>query len=94
MKLTVHLSSPLILNGIQCDRVTLREPTLGDQIEIEKLALNPLARTKFMLARLIECAPDELQQLTLRDLDRLEKAYLRLVSDADHPDDTVLEIST
>ncbi len=79
MQETVMLSTPITLNGVRLDRLTLREPTVGDQLTARKLAGEDDAQFELtMFANLAGCSPLDLHQLPLRDYEKLQKAYLRL----------------
>ncbi|MBI3146470.1 MAG: phage tail assembly protein [Pseudogulbenkiania sp.] len=81
MNETIKLSSPVSLNGVLVNQLTLREPTVGDQLSARKMAGNDDEQFELtMLANLAGCAPTDLHQVTLRDYDKLQKAYLRLSS--------------
>lgn len=92
MKLRIKLASPIEINSVTTDTLVMREPTVGDQLDLDKLAKNEAERELVMFARLTDCAPDDLKKLTLRDLDRVQKAYLRLVADDGVAIDTVVEV--
>ncbi|MGQ5522656.1 phage tail assembly protein [Chitinimonas sp. PSY-7] len=79
MQESIPLSKPITLNGVQVDRLTLREPTVGDQLIARKIAAQDDVQFELnMFASLAGCSPNDLHQLPLRDYDKLQKAYLRL----------------
>ncbi|AVY95693.1 hypothetical protein GCM10027202_12720 [Microvirgula curvata] len=92
MKLRITLSSPIEINGIRTDTLYMREPTVGDQLDSEKLAKDAGERELRMFSLLCECAPDDLRRLTIRDLERMQKAYLRLLADDDPAGNAVVEV--
>lgn len=81
MKQKITLSSPIEINGVKADTLYMREPTVGDQLDADKLHDDAGQRELYMFSRVCECAPDDLRRLTLRDLGRLQKAWLRLVGE-------------
>ena len=81
-RVTVRLSKPAELNGIQADRITLRAPTVRDIRaagatgggDDEQRELN-------LFASLAEVSSKDLEGLALKDYTRLQTGYFRLVQD-------------
>lgn len=77
---TILLDKPAEFNGVQVDRVTLREPTIRDLRAAEKVHPNDKEAQEFHLfASLAECAPDDFEALTLKNYNRISGGYFRLV---------------
>lgn len=81
---TVQLSTPVELNSVRCDTITLRTPTIGDLRAAEKQHKDdPGAVELQMFATLAECGVRDLDGLSLRDYRRVQEAYFRLSDPAD-----------
>jgi hypothetical protein len=84
---TVQLSQPAALNGVQTDRVTLRAPTVADVRTARKLGNGDDAETELHLfASLAQCAPSDFAAMLYRDYGRVQAAYFRLLADPDGAD--------
>ncbi len=71
---TIALTRPHQLGGATTDKVTMREPTVGDQLAASKGT--PAQNEVALFANLCEVAPDEIKALPLRDYRRLQDAYM------------------
>ncbi|WP_047238340.1 phage tail assembly protein [Chromobacterium subtsugae] len=81
MNQTVKLTSAITLNGVKTDTMTMREPTVGDQLSARKVAGADDGEYELhMFASVLGCAPSDLHQLTMFDYAELQKAWFRLVS--------------
>ncbi|MEW4338496.1 phage tail assembly protein [Chromobacterium vaccinii] len=81
MQEKVKLTSAVELNGVKTDTLTMREPTVGDQLSARKVAGADDGEYELhMFASVLGCAPSDLHQLTLFDYGELQKAWFRLVS--------------
>lgn len=77
----IKLKTPIELNGVKVDQITLREPTVGDQITARRLANGDDAQFELnMFASLVSCAPEDLHALSLSDYKVMQKHYFRLVN--------------
>ncbi|STQ91722.1 phage tail assembly protein [Iodobacter fluviatilis] len=85
MQETIKLSTAIKLNDVLVNQLQLREPTVGDQLDVQVLGKSDAEREQLMFARLCDCAPNDLRQLTLRDYKKLQDAYFRLLSDDREP---------
>ncbi|RKT98848.1 phage tail assembly protein [Burkholderia sp. Nafp2/4-1b] len=75
-QVTVTLTYPIQLNGVSCDRLTLRRPKVRDMRGAQKLAPNdPEQQELILFASLAEVAPDELEAMDLADYERVQDAY-------------------
>lgn len=61
----VSLTKPVQMNSVTCDKVTLRAPTVRD----------------VRAASLAEVGAKDLEGMTLKDYQRLQAGYFRLVQD-------------
>lgn len=83
-RVTVTLSRPTELNGVQTDKISLRSPTVRDiraagatgGEDDEQRELN-------LFASLAEVGQKDLEGMALKDYTRLQTAYFRLVQDDD-----------
>jgi hypothetical protein len=82
---SVKLSRPMTISGVKVDVIRLRAPTVRDVRAAKKLAGTDDEFQEIVLfASLAQCAPEEIERLSVRDYHRVQEAYFRLVSeDAD-----------
>lgn len=71
--LTVDLSRGFEVAGVKTFSVTLREPSLEDQLASQKIGTNADAEVA-LIANLAELAPEELRGVKMRDFLRLQEA--------------------
>lgn len=70
----ITLSRPLEINGAKVAVLTMREPTVDDQLVAEKLGTGGEADKTYM-ANLCGQAPADIGRLPLRDFKRLQVAF-------------------
>lgn len=80
-RLRVTLTGPVQINGVPEASLVMREPQIGDQLDLAKLNATGAEYERQLLSRLVDASPDDLKNLPLRDLARLQKGYLRQVAD-------------
>ncbi|MCG9107774.1 phage tail assembly protein, partial [Laribacter hongkongensis] len=59
-EIVITLKKPIQLNGITVNQLRMREPTLGDQLDVNQLAKSNEEREIMMLSRLCDCAHTDL----------------------------------
>lgn len=81
-RVTIQLSRASECNGIQVDSISLRAPTVRD-IRAAQQATNgdDEQRELNLFASLAEVGVKDLEGLTLKDYNRLQTGYFRLVQD-------------
>ncbi|WP_409261147.1 phage tail assembly protein [Pseudomonas putida] len=83
-RVTVRLSQPTELNGVQCDTISLRAPTVRD---IRTASINAASDEEQaelnLFASLAEVGTKDLEGMALKDYTRLQSGYFRLVQDDD-----------
>lgn len=83
-RVTVTLSKPTDMNGVQVDKVSLRSPTVRDIRAAQQGAgEDDEQRELNLFASLAEVGVKDLEGLTLKDYSRLQTGYFRLVQDDD-----------
>lgn len=70
----VELARGLKVAGSTVTKVRMREPTVADQLAIDKIT-GDAAKEMALLANLCELTPDDLKGLTLKDYRRLQQAF-------------------
>lgn len=70
----VALQRGLKVAGANVSTVRMREPTVADQLAIDKIA-GDAAKEIALIANLCELTPDDLKGLTLKDYRRLQQAF-------------------
>lgn len=79
---TITLSRAIELNGVRCDRLVLRTPTIGDMRHAARLHKDDKEAQEIQLfANLAECSPADIERLSMRDYGRVQEGYFRLVAD-------------
>lgn len=73
-KAAVTLSRPLDIDGAKVNVLTMREPTVDDQIAAEANGSDGMADKKYM-ANLCMVSPADIGRLPLRDFKRLQVAF-------------------
>lgn len=83
-RVTIRLSQPTELNGVQCDTISLRAPTVRD---IRTASVNSAGDEEQaelnLFASLAEVGSKDLEGMALKDYTRLQSGYFRLVQDDD-----------
>lgn len=76
------LSKPVEMNGVVCDTLTLRAPTVRDVRAATAGAVGDDEQRELMLfASLAQISAKDLEGLALKDYQRLQAGYFRLVQD-------------
>lgn len=70
----ITLARPLKVAGADVSKVRMREPTVADQLAIDKIT-GDAAKEIALLANLCELTPEDLKGLTLKDYRRLQQAF-------------------
>ncbi|WP_409289487.1 phage tail assembly protein [Pseudomonas sp. KCJK8927] len=79
---TVTLSKPVELNGVQQDKITLRAPTVRDMRAAQTTGgQDDEQRELNLFASLAEVGVKDLEGLTVKDYTRVQTGYFRLVQD-------------
>lgn len=79
---TLKLTKPVEMNGVVSDKITLRSPTVRD-VRAAQAASNGdnEQRELNLFASLAEIGAKDLEGLALKDYNRLQAGYFRLVQD-------------
>ncbi|NMZ26060.1 phage tail assembly protein [Pseudomonas protegens] len=78
----VTLTKAVEMNGVVCDKVTLRAPTVRDVRAANTAAGSDDEQRELMLfSSLAEVGAKDLEGMTLKDYQRLQAGYFRLVQD-------------
>ncbi|WP_414158830.1 phage tail assembly protein [Pseudomonas sp. BNK-45] len=78
----VALSKPVEMNGVVCDRLTLRSPTVRDVRAASAAGVGDDEQRELMLfASLAQISTKDLESMALKDYQRLQAGYFRLVQD-------------
>jgi Phage tail assembly chaperone proteins, E, or 41 or 14 len=74
-KAVITLAKPANLNGTKVPSLTMREPTVKDQLIFEATPGSNADKEIAVMASLTGLVPDDITSLTLRDYSRLQAAY-------------------
>lgn len=81
---TIRLTKPTTMNGVSVDRITMRAPTVGDMRGAAKMAPNDKEEQELVLfASLAGVGKNDIEALRLKDYNRLQEGYFRLLSDGE-----------
>jgi hypothetical protein len=72
---TITLSRPLEVNGATLRELTLREPTLDDQVASNEARGSDVVKEITLFANLCTVTPADLRRLKLRDYMRIQAAF-------------------
>lgn len=70
----ITFAKPAKINGESVASVRMREPTVGD-LKAAQVVKDDAAREVALFANLCECAPADIDGLTLRNYTRMQKAF-------------------
>jgi hypothetical protein len=73
---TVTLASGIDMSGARVKVLTLREPTVADQIAAQEIKGTTAAQEVALIANLAQVTPDEIKGMTLRDYRRVQEALV------------------
>lgn len=83
-RVTVTLSRPTELNGVQADKISLRSPTVRDIRTAQQTGgADDEQRELNLFASLAEVSAKDLEGMALKDYSRLQTGYFRLVQEDD-----------
>ncbi|MCW5319619.1 phage tail assembly protein [Verminephrobacter aporrectodeae subsp. tuberculatae] len=83
--ITVTLSRPSVLNGVRQDKIVMRVPTMSDLRAATKHVKDKEEQEIYLFASLTECAPGDIERLSIRDYNRIQEGFFRHVNE-DHAD--------
>ncbi|MDT9105755.1 phage tail assembly protein, partial [Escherichia coli] len=72
---TITLSRPLEVNGARLATLTMREPTVDDQLVTSDMKGSEAVKEVSFFANLCEVEPAAIRRLPIRDYVRLQAAY-------------------
>ncbi|WP_306168636.1 phage tail assembly protein [Halomonas sp. MMSF_3323] len=70
----ITLSKGIDIDGARVQTITMREPTVADQLAVDGIKGNALREITFF-ANLCDLTPDDIKQLPLRDYRKLAEAF-------------------
>lgn len=78
-KKTIELSSAISIDGAQVSVLTMREPTVLDQLAMDRSGGSDAEKELNMIAALCMVKPTDLHQLTLRDYKKVTAAFVGFI---------------
>lgn len=69
----VKLVYPIETNGLETRELEMRRPIVADMMQMERMKGNDAEKELKLLANLCQCAPSELEQLTVSDYGKLQE---------------------
>lgn len=73
---TIALSRPLSVDGTKVPKVTMREPTVRDEMLARKTAGDSTGNEIILLANLCSLSEEDMKNMPLKDYRRLQEAFL------------------
>jgi hypothetical protein len=73
---TIQLSKTLKIDGIETSVLSMREPTVADQLAADKLAGTDAEKEVSMIAMLCMVKPQDLHAMKMKDYKKLQAAFL------------------
>ena len=73
---TVTLAKGVTVSNATLMTITLREPTVADQIAAQEVKGSPAAQEVALIANLAEIPPGDVKAMTLRDYRRVQEALI------------------
>lgn len=80
MNTTITLDYPYAVDGVTLSAITLRRPTVADNLAVQKSNAADHEREIRLLANLAELAPENLHSMDLKDYAKLQKAFTSFLS--------------
>lgn len=77
----INLSTPVKIDGVLADCLSIREPSVEDMLTVKKGNKSPEDQELALFANLCEVSPETIRSLTWRDYKRVQKAFERITSD-------------
>ena len=71
----IQLKTPISIDGAEVSTLSMREPTVQDQLDVDSMKGTPANKEVSMLANLCEISPDDVKQMKMRNYRRLQEAY-------------------
>jgi hypothetical protein len=75
----VKLSKPLKIDGAEVGVLTMREPTVADQLAAGKVTKDEAEAEMIMMANLCMVTVDDLKAMTVRDYRRMQAALVGFI---------------
>ncbi|MDA3922767.1 MAG: phage tail assembly protein [Salinisphaera sp.] len=73
---SIELSRPLDIDGAAVSSLSMREPTVDDQIVASEMKGSAAIQEVHMIANLCDVAPADIRSLSLRDYRKLQEAFV------------------
>lgn len=71
----IELNTPIDIDGAEVSTLSMREPTVQDQLDVDSMKGTQANKEVSMLANLCEISPDDVKQMKMRNYRRLQEAY-------------------
>lgn len=78
-RIIITLKKGVEIDGVQVKAVTMREPTVNDNLAMDAIKGSDAIKEINYFANLCELAPDDIKQLTQRDYGRLQEAFKNFI---------------
>jgi hypothetical protein len=71
----IELNTPLDISGTKVKSLSMREPSVNDQLAADALGGSDAVKEIHTMANLMDLTPDDIKKLKLRDYKRVQAAY-------------------
>lgn len=72
----IELTKAIKIDGVEVKALRMREPTVADQLAMDKTGGSPADQELTLVAMLCMVKPEDLHQLTLRDYKKVQAALV------------------
>lgn len=72
----ISLSKPLDIDGAKVSELTMREPTVGDQLAASEAGGSAAVQEINLIANLCQVSPGDIKKLPLRDYKKVQDAFM------------------
>lgn len=72
----IELDKSIEINGATVNKLTMREPTVGDQIAASKVKGSDADQEVFLIATICDVSPADLHKVKLSDYRKLQEAFV------------------
>jgi hypothetical protein len=70
----IELKTPIDIDGADVSTLTMREPTVQDQLDVDAMKGSPATKEVSLMANLCEISPDDIKKMPMRNYKRLQVA--------------------
>ena len=81
-KKEIKLSKPITIDGIEVKALSMREPTVNDQLSADAVNGGDALKEVHLFAKLCEISPDTIKTLPLKDYKKIQDTFIFFSTDS------------